>query len=457
MTVNNIARNAMMANHNNMFGILNWGRIGPVMPMPVIPLRPMIVSLNQSVPRPQGNPRGLSPTAVRSFMSDLRTAGTNMRNAAAGFSNVGPNVFSNVQAVSSDPGAVSVRVTNQTAASAHTGSMNVDVHQLAAAQRSEGFDLTPTDNIGTIGLAAGRHHFTVTKGGVDRELYVDIANAGTSIRAVQGQMATAINQAAMGITASVRNVGGDSTIVLAGRVGANNAFTLADGPGAGGLVAAMGLDTGNINEIQAAQDAHFTVNGDFRTADRNTVELAPGIQGTFHAATVAGGVTVSTSRDVQGITGAIQGLLDSFNNMRDIAARNALNDTGARSLQMHMESLARSFTSQLGELGIAGVGRLQIVNPERLEAAITSGRAQDLLNTSTGFVRSLSNLGQRAATDPLQFVSRASRTNMDLIETPGGWFRPDAFAERNNNMFFVFMSPQGLHWNMMGSLFSARM
>jgi flagellar hook-associated protein 2 len=168
------------------------------------------------------------------------------------------------------------------------------------------------------------------------------------------QIASAINDAAMGVTAYVATNANGSQIVMKGTQGAANAFTItASGTGtASGTTALSTLaydpsTTGSITLAQASSDAAYKLDGIARTSTTNSItSAAPGLSLTLTGTNAGNPTTVSFSDPSSGITTAVQNITSALNALvtemnGDMSASSGglYNDSGARAMAKQFASL----------------------------------------------------------------------------------------------------------------------
>jgi flagellar hook-associated protein 2 len=228
-------------------------------------------------------------------------------------------------------------------------------HKLASSTYADADTAVGT---GTLTVSVGSDAFALTIDGTNNTL--------AGIR-------DAINDADdnTGVTATIINVTGGSRLVLtATDSGASNGLTVAvSGDGDGNDGDAAGLSnllwsasgTKNLSQVDAAQDASFTVDGFAATSSSNTVtDVIPGITLNLKA---AGTVTVQVERDTTKITETVQGFADAFNALRksinDLRAGDLKGDQTLNSIQSGVLSVLNTtpsgITSSYGYLSQVGL------------------------------------------------------------------------------------------------------
>lgn len=277
------------------------------------------------------------------------------------------------------------------------GNYSVQVTQLAQAQKlvSPGFaDAAAPLGVGTLAITPA--------GGAT----VNLSPAGTSLN----ELRDAINNAGIGVTASIVDDGGASgkrLMIIGKDSGAAKSFSMT---GTGALAAfsfdpnapvAFGYDgSGNapavMSRTQPAQDAAVTIDGMKVSAPTNAISGAiPGVTLRVSQLT-ASPVTVDVQRDAAGIKASVGEMAKAWNSLKSLAGtQTAWNETTRTGAVLHGDSGPSSILSQLRSAftkAVAGAGSLAqmndiglsfqkdgtlAVNDAKLQAAIDS-RPADL-------------------------------------------------------------------------------
>ena len=224
----------------------------------------------------------------------VRYALSALKDAFAGLKEIGD--FATVNATSSQASAVSATATAAAAVGRHT----VAVTALATAQRN-------TSAVGYTSKTAALN------GGAAFDLTLSVG--GGAARTINVETDTpegvvnAINDAGLGLSASLMNVGGTDPwrIVVTGETGSTKSFTLTS--------AAAGLAFSN--QVQAAGDAALTVDGLPVTRSTNEInDLLDGVTLRLSAVT-AGAATLDLSRDTSGVGAKVDALVAAYNDLED--------------------------------------------------------------------------------------------------------------------------------------------
>ena len=147
---------------------------------------------------------------------------------------------------------------------------NLSVTQLAQAQENIGSALNKTD---TSVIGPGTNVFNINMDGQDHELSIEVVDGDTNAD-VLNKMETAIDEAALGVTANVIDDitnGTGQLVIEADNTGLANAFSISDV--SGNAVTATAADT--ISTL--VQDAAYSVDGTDRTSGTNTIYMDEGM------------------------------------------------------------------------------------------------------------------------------------------------------------------------------------
>ena len=192
---------------------------------------------------------------------------------------------------------------------------DVEITQLARAQT------LVSKNFASSSAAVGQGDITLTVGGVDHVITIDATNDSLD------GLASAINGANAGVTASVQTENGAYRVVLKGKTGATNAFSLS-GNGALDYPSA----TSGTTLAQGAQDAMLKVDGVSYQRSNNTVgDIITGITLTLKKAVPGETVSLTATRPTDAIKTTMSDFVSVFNDMKS-NIKSARSSTNSRSL-----------------------------------------------------------------------------------------------------------------------------
>jgi flagellar hook-associated protein 2 len=169
-------------------------------------------------------------------------------------------------------------------------------------------------------------------------------------------LATAINNAKAGVTASIVNDGTGSRLVLKGAVGAANGFSLTPAAGADSGLSAYAFDpaatSGNGMAVaQSAQDATLVLDGVSVTRPSNSIsDLIPGVKLSL-TGTTSGAATIAATVPTSAITSSVNDFVSAFNAMKstlDTATASGLD--GGTAGPFSSNATIRGIAGQLAKL-----------------------------------------------------------------------------------------------------------
>lgn len=293
-----------------------------------------------------------------------------------------PAKFSATKAVVADGSIFSAT----SASGAVTGSFSVKVNQLASFQR------VATSATTAFAPSAGSTTFTFgsISGGTfqpDPGSAVTVNFAGGTIEEFQD----AINQAGVGISASVVNNGTAKQLVLKGTTtGADQAFSISGTSGLSYDPAVATTSSDPVYNLQAAQDAEIEVDGITVTRASNSIsDVIDGVTLDLIKDTGAPSTTLTVSSDYSTAKSAIESFVGTYNaltsTIKTLTAFNAstekastlTGDSTIRTIQTQLRSVVTSQiaglsgASSLAEVGISiGTDGTLKIDATKLTAAL---------------------------------------------------------------------------------------
>lgn len=285
--------------------------------------------------------------------------------------------------------------TTSTLANAKPGSYQLEVTQLATAQKrsSDAYGKTDAIGDGALSIGVGSKSFSFNVSATDT--LSDIA--GTINKSSDNP----------GVTATVvYGAGGAQLLLSSSRTGVANGFTVEANAASSSGLSALANKLGAPGASEA-KDANLTVDGIAVTSASNSVSGA--IDGLTINLTKTGSSSLTVSQDTSVATDAVQAFVDAYNSYTgtvdslssyDPQTRQAgvlLGDTTLTSVQRTISSLLSSKVSGngIGSLAALGVirgpdGKLS-VDASRLKSALTSNPSavQDLFSGPDGYATKL--------------------------------------------------------------------
>lgn len=252
--------------------------------------------------------------------------------------------FSNRSASSSDSAIASFSADKDTA----VGSYSLEITSLATAQKL----VTQQDYVvseGTLEFADADGSFTITLDSSNNATIEDVRDA--------------INNAEdnIGVTATILNINGSSRLVFTtDETGADNSLTITGTTTSGDLDIydynsgtatpdGSGDVAGYYDQVTAATDAVFMVDGQAMTSATNTVEdVIPGATITLKEANAGEPITLSISQNNNAIKGQIKSFVDGYNELIGlINEQTSYNPETKVAGSMLGDSLVRSIQNQI--------------------------------------------------------------------------------------------------------------
>lgn len=277
-----------------------------------------------------------------SAFGQLKSALSKLQDAAGVLAK--SSTFSATTASAGDSKAFTVTSTT----SAQTGSYNIEVNQLARAQRvATSATTAPAVGAGTLTISLGSYAADGTfTPAADGEKSISLT-AGSTLN----DLRDAINAADAGVSAQVINNGTVNQLVISSKeTGAANAFKLS---GSGGL-AGFDFDLGNaaspLTSVQKAQDARLTIDGLAITRSSNTVSDAiEGVTLKLVKQTVADeAATVTVTRDDETAKKAIDDFAKAYNDLNSlIRSQTSYDATTRKSGTLNGDASVRAIQVQI--------------------------------------------------------------------------------------------------------------
>ncbi|HET6554911.1 MAG TPA: flagellar filament capping protein FliD [Dyella sp.] len=352
-----------------------------------------LVNARKAASQQQIDTRTSQTNNLLTGLSSLNSALGGIQTALSTLTSI--NTFSSYNATLSPTNGSTSIGTATTMSSAHAGTYNIDVSQLATAQKRA------SDPYAT-GTAVGQGTLTISVGSSTMNVAVSATNSLSDI-------ASAINGSSSnpGVTATIVNgVNGQQLMLSSSKTGVANAFTVSsNATSSSGLqgLATM-LNTAGKNE---AQDAKLSIDGIDVTSASNAVSGK--MDGVTINLTGTGTSTLTVAQDNTTATNAIQGFVDAYNSYVSTvsslssydtstgAAGVLLGDTTLTSVQRQIASVLSSPASgnSIGTLANLGItrnadGTLDL-DTDKLAAAFQSNASavKDLFTGTNGYATRL--------------------------------------------------------------------
>lgn len=300
-----------------------------------------------------------SESASKTFYSEFNSTFSGLKTAASALKSFSDtSVFRPTGYGSSNSSVASV--TKDTAAV--TAPINLEVKQTAASQSYASSAINSKGN-----TLNGKNTLTLTDGDGKKTAFNFNFNPAKDNKDHLNQIAEAINGKQMGITASVSETDGKSTLIFSSdKTGTKNTFTAEfTGDGASKL---------GLREDRQARDAKYSVDGgEEQTSQSNSIQLADGKLGV----TLKGEGTTQIGRKVSDdskTVDAVKQFAESYNKALGFLTKNSGKSPALTSLAYSFSS-TRFQSGSLSKIGIAvdSSGALS-VNESKLTNALKNNR-----------------------------------------------------------------------------------
>lgn len=333
------------------------------------------------------------------------------------------------------------------ATGAVSGNYSLEVSQLARSQRltTAAFAGGATSSIstGTLTIDFGTVSGGTFNAEVSRRASIQITTENNTLAGLRN----AINQANLGLSATIVNGTSGAQLVITGKEGANQAFALSGLTGFTFDPSSPG--SGNFPTVQDARSAAFTLNGIAATSNSNTVTgVIDGVTLNLIKETAVGTSTTlsitqdNTSKLKEGIDAFIKAYNDAASTMKSQGAYDAQSKTAGplqgnsvlRSAETTLRALIFNTTAggsepyqRLSDLGIgfAPDGTLKLLDQKKLENAVASNpssvaglvaKVGDAFDQNIERITGLSG-SIKTSTDSMNAMIRDLNKRQDAIET----------------------------------------
>ncbi len=266
---------------------------------------------------------------INSDVSSIGTSLTALTNLQQGYS-----------ASSSNTGVVSVSAQS----GAQPGSFNVNVSTLASAQSvaSTTFSSATTSiGTGTLTFDLGSYSGSTFTSNGGSSVQVTLNSTNDTL---QG-LASAINQADFGVSATVVNVGNGYQLALSSATGTNNELSITSPDSNLSAFTYNGGSTG-MTQTVAAADAQYSINGINATSQSNSISDA--VQGVSFTLGSVGSAPIRGAPDSGAVTSAVQSFVNSYNSYAKDVTKYASYDAKTQTAGILLgDSTLRTLTRQL--------------------------------------------------------------------------------------------------------------
>lgn len=285
-------------------------------------------------------------------------------------------------------------------------SLDINVKSLAKPQVNTGKFHKSTSQK----LNVGDHMFDIGVGEYHYEFQFNVKNSDTML-SVQEKLARLVNRSDIGLTARIlHDDEGRSALELTsaatGSTFTGTQFTVTNSSDApyDEVVAILGLD----RLSQEPADAVFTLNGETHNVSSNTFTINQNLELTLNRVSDDGDVTsIQYKDDIDSVLESIQGVVDSYNSILDLADSKKSNSDPLFSLSNEVRKIVSRYKNDLESIGlnIDQDGRLKFDKSLVIQAA-NEGDVQENLKHLKEFRGSLASKADEISIDPMKYVKK---------------------------------------------------
>ncbi|MCR4793167.1 MAG: flagellar filament capping protein FliD [Lachnospiraceae bacterium] len=286
-------------------------------------------------------------------------------------------------------------------------SFDIEVKQLASPQVNVGRFLSDIPS----SLAEDNYSFDVSIGDMNYEFQFHIGNEESN-RSVQNRLVRLINNAGIGLSASLEESGAQAAIKITSdssgvTLGRDRIFNISDDrtSKASGSVDYFGL--GMVESYPT--NAVFSLNGEDRHASSNHFTIGRMYEVSLNDVSPEGKpTTISIKADIDSVEENVSQLIGSFNDF--LRAVNSYTGQGIKTklLDNELGGITGSYRDALGELGIniESNGSLSIDSEKFRGVAGESDDIGKTFSTLKDFSNSMMKKSAQVSLDPMQYVNR---------------------------------------------------
>lgn len=365
----------------------------------------------------------------------LKESARNLRSSLAEVGGLEEDgAFNKKHAASTDPDVVSVDYIGDNNTDS-VPSFDIEVKQLASPQENTGKFLSdiPTS------LPEDNYSFDVGIGDMNYEFQFHIGD-GESNRSIQQRLVRLVNNAGIGLSASIEESGLQAAIKIVSdsngiSLGKNTIFSISDNrtSKASGSVDYFGLD--NVSSYPT--NALFTLNGEDRHASSNHFTIGKMYEVNLNSVSSEGEpTTISVKADIDSVEENVGQLIGSFNEF--LKAVNSYTGQGIKTklLDNELSGITGAYKEALGELGIniEDGGSLSIDSDKLRSVAGESDDIGKTFSTLKDFSNSMMKKSTQVSLDPMQYVNR----KVVAYKNPGHNFSSPYTSSIYSGMMFNF-------------------
>ncbi|MCR5249135.1 MAG: flagellar filament capping protein FliD [Lachnospiraceae bacterium] len=316
-------------------------------------------------------------------------------------------IFHRTAAFSSDPGVAEVTGYPEKSGDAEQPeALELEVKQLATPQENHGKFLPEDER----DLPVGNYSFDVSTQNSNYELQFTISE-GDRNGDIQKRLARLINNFKLGMSAEVEEDGaGNSALVIRSKgVGSRNGsgthFSISDENTSqtSGIVDYLGIR----KVTTPAEDAVYSVNGDYFTSPNNDVHLKEGFDLKLKSAAPGNPVMIAYKADVESMRDDIVSLAGSYNSFLRAASEYLDQQPRTSLLVNQMKSTSAYYTGGLAHMGLSQAEDGTIsVDEEKLSESLRTEDTQEEMGMLKDFTKFALRKANELQLNPMDYVDK---------------------------------------------------
>ena len=335
-------------------------------------------------------------SSISSYLTSLNGTVSNLKVSAKSLSIEAPTSTLNKKAVTSSDNTVISGTANW---NADAKTYSITVSKLATGQTNKGAELKSGN---ASAFSQGLNTFTIKSNGITKTAAFTVS-AGDTNKTALNKMASSINKANAGVTASVvsdEKTGNSYLKLDSSNTGTNNTFALTDT--AGDAVAASGAGTVQKD----AQNAEYVLDGKQYSSQSNTINLNNGkVQITLNKADNKE-IKLTVGADTKGIEADINNFVNSYNSIINLSNQYSDQLSGAQKLGDEFKGIINSRKNTLANIGITiNSDNTLKVDEAKLSKALNSNSSyvKDIFKGPDGIAGKVYSKSTEVMTAPLKY------------------------------------------------------
>ena len=378
-----------------------------------------------------------SSATTREFAVGMKENARGLKNTIASLGGMEEEDLLNKKtAFSSDKSIATATFVGELSEGEEAPTLELSVEALAKPQVNMGRFLPGSE---PVGLFPDTYSFDIHINDLNYEFQFKIREGDTNLD-VQERLARLINNASIGLNASVQSSETDSDSAYL-RI-ASDATGLKDGSStqfllsedhsskASGAIGYLGIDY----MTQGASNARFTVNGEAVSTASNNFTIGKMYEVTLQGTGAEGTSTkIGLKTDVESLQENLNTLVRGYNDFLRVASEYTVSHPGSNRLVGEMSSLTRHYAEGLTGSGISINldGSLEL-NPEAFRSSVAEGDASRNLSAVKDFTQSLLRKTDQVSLNPMEYA----RKTIVAYKNPGKNFASPYITSAYSGMLF---------------------